>query len=71
MTYVNTPGALEDSRNHCVRLLDVILLPACETHVLVVTPLLYEHSVLPFRYVGELVEFSIQVIEVFYFHTNV
>ncbi|TEB30978.1 hypothetical protein FA13DRAFT_318648 [Coprinellus micaceus] len=63
MTYVNTPAALEDSRNHCVRLMDVILLPACETHALVVTPLLYEHSALPFRYVGELVEISIQIIE--------
>lgn len=64
MWYLSSAPATDDPRNHCVRLLDVILLPACETHVLVVMPLLYEHSILPFRRVGELVEISVQLIEV-------
>ena len=65
MTYISSPEALADARNRCVRLVDAIPLPACETHALVVTPLLYEHSTLPFRHIGELVEISIQLIEVF------
>ncbi|KAJ3520090.1 hypothetical protein NMY22_g12901 [Coprinellus aureogranulatus] len=51
----------DDIRNCCVPILDVILLPACETHAIIVMPLLYEHVHLPFRRVGELLEMGSQL----------
>ncbi|KAF5319772.1 hypothetical protein D9611_012865 [Ephemerocybe angulata] len=62
-SYVSSPPRPDDPRNHCVRLLDVILIPACETHAIMVMPLLYEHSVLPFRRAGELIELANQLTE--------
>ncbi|KAF5319785.1 hypothetical protein D9611_012884 [Ephemerocybe angulata] len=61
--FVSSPPQTKDLRNHCVPLLDVILIPACETHVLIVMPLLYENNKLPFRHAGELLEIAIQLTE--------
>lgn len=62
-SFVSSYPQTEDQRNHCVPLLDVILIPACETHVLIVMPLLYEHNELLFRHAGELLEMSVQLTE--------
>ncbi|KAF5329164.1 hypothetical protein D9611_013212 [Ephemerocybe angulata] len=62
-SFVSSYPQTEDRRNHCVPLLDVILIPACETHVLIVIPLLYEHNEIPFRHAGELLEITIQLTE--------
>ncbi|KAF6752094.1 hypothetical protein DFP72DRAFT_906092 [Ephemerocybe angulata] len=63
-SFVSSYPQTEDPRNHCVPLLDVILMPACETHVVIVMSRLYEHNELPFRHAGELLELAIQLTEV-------
>ncbi|KAJ3541854.1 hypothetical protein NMY22_g3730 [Coprinellus aureogranulatus] len=62
--YNSSPPRSDDPRNCCVPILDVILLPACETHAIIVMPLLYEHVHLPFRRVGELLEMGRQLSKV-------
>ena len=62
--YISSKPRSEDPRNCCVPILDVILIPACETHALIVTPLLYEHVRLPFRHSGELLEMAVQLSKV-------
>jgi hypothetical protein len=62
--YVSSKPRSDDPRNCCVPILDVILIPACETHALIVMPLLYEHVHLPFRRVGELLEMGQQLSKV-------
>ncbi|TEB20299.1 hypothetical protein FA13DRAFT_1801077 [Coprinellus micaceus] len=59
--YVSSKPLSDDPRNCCVPILDVVLIPACETHALIVMPLLYEHVHLPFRRVGELLEMGQQL----------
>lgn len=62
--YTSSGSRLKDPRNYCVPILDVILIPACETHAIIVMPLLYEHVHLPFRRVGELLEMGMQLSKV-------
>lgn len=62
--YVLSEPRTCDPRNHCVQVLDVILIPACETHAIIVTPLLYAHAHLLFRRVGEFVEIAEQLVDV-------
>ena len=62
--YVSSNPPSDDHRNCCVPILDVILIPACETHAIVVMPLLYEHVRLPFRRIGELLEMGVQLSKV-------
>ena len=62
--YTSAKPRLDDPRNCCVPILDVIPIPACETHAIIVMPLLYEHVRLPFRHVGELVEMGVQLSKV-------
>ncbi|KAJ3540745.1 hypothetical protein NMY22_g4173 [Coprinellus aureogranulatus] len=59
--YTSSPPRSDDPRNCCVPILDVVLLPACETHAVIVMPLLYQHVFLPFRRVGELLEMGRQL----------
>ncbi|KAJ3520093.1 hypothetical protein NMY22_g12902 [Coprinellus aureogranulatus] len=61
--YISSQPCSSDPRNHCIPLLDVIMIPACETHAIIVMPLLYEHIHLPFRRVGELLELGLQLSE--------
>ncbi|KAJ3523004.1 hypothetical protein NMY22_g11642 [Coprinellus aureogranulatus] len=61
--YVSSLPRTGDLRNHCVQILDVILIPACETHAIVVMPLLYAHAWLEFRHVGEFVEVAEQLVD--------
>ncbi|KAF5319796.1 hypothetical protein D9611_012866 [Ephemerocybe angulata] len=61
--YVSTEPRTDDPRNRCIPILDVIMIPACDTHAILVMPLLYEHSALPFRHVGELLEMTLQLAE--------
>ena len=62
--YISSKPRSEDPRNCCVPILDVILIPACETHAIVVMPLLYEHVRLPFRRIGEILEMGVQLSKV-------
>ncbi|TEB08738.1 hypothetical protein FA13DRAFT_1145981 [Coprinellus micaceus] len=59
--FTSSKPVSDDPRNCCVPILDVILIPACETHAVIVMPLLYEHVRLPFRHVGELLEMGVQL----------
>ncbi|KAJ3500021.1 hypothetical protein NMY22_g19401 [Coprinellus aureogranulatus] len=61
--YLSSKPRVDDRRNHCAPALDIVLIPACETHVIIVMPLLYEHIHLPFRRVGELLEMGLQLSE--------
>lgn len=62
--YLSTKPRTDDPRNRCVPILDVIVPPANEDFAIMVMPLLFSHSILPFRRVGELFEMSVQLAEV-------
>lgn len=62
--YVSSEPLTCDPRNRCVQVLDVILIPACETHIIIAMPLLYAHAHLLFRRVGEFVEIAEQLVDV-------
>jgi hypothetical protein len=55
-----------DPRNHCVPIYDVLQVPDDDELILLVMPLLHEHSgdELPFDTIGEAVEFIRQIFEV-------
>ena len=56
LMHLSSPSMREDPRNIRVPVLDVILIPACESHALIVMPMFWEHVALPFRCVGEVLE---------------
>jgi hypothetical protein len=51
-------------KNHCVPILDVLLLPGVQDQVFLVMPLLYENELPPFETIGEVIDFFRQIFEV-------
>jgi uncharacterized DUF497 family protein len=61
--YLNSPGILEDPRNHAVRIHDVLQVPDDDDKTLIVMDLLRKYNDPRFETVGEAVDFFSQVFE--------
>lgn len=61
---LSTPERLQDSRNHCVPILDFIEGDEEEYISFLVMPLLRKFNDPPFHFVGEIVDFVQQTLEV-------
>ncbi|KAH9481853.1 hypothetical protein JR316_0006383 [Psilocybe cubensis] len=53
----------KDVRNCCVPILDVIMIPCDDDHALLVMPQLLGFHHLPFRFLGEFCEFTLQILQ--------
>uniref|UniRef100_A0A8H7XN86 Protein kinase domain-containing protein n=1 Tax=Psilocybe cubensis TaxID=181762 RepID=A0A8H7XN86_PSICU len=53
----------KDVRNCCVPILDVIMIPCDDDHALLVMPQLLGFHFLPFRFLGEFCQFTLQVLQ--------
>ncbi|KAG6820826.1 hypothetical protein H0H93_011120 [Arthromyces matolae] len=66
-TLFSSPGLLQDSRNHCVPILEV-LDPADDSGLsFLVMPLLYSNHLVPFETVGEVINYIRQIFEGLHF----
>lgn len=62
--FLTSQAMLSDPRNRSVPILDVILLPHDDLEALIVMPLLFGFSLIPFRRVGEFSEAFLQFLQV-------
>ncbi|KAF9549827.1 kinase-like protein [Agrocybe pediades] len=63
VTLLSSAPMKEDRRNCSVPILDVLLSPVDDEYALIVMPFLASFDLLPFRFLGEFCEFSLQVLE--------
>jgi hypothetical protein len=61
--YLNSPGVVEDPRNHAVRIHDVLPVPGNDDEILIVMDLLRKYDDPKFETIGEAVDFFGQIFE--------
>lgn len=68
--YLSSEKNRGDRRNCAVPILDVIMIPGTDEKALLVMPYLLRFHLLPFRFLGEFCEFSLQILEVIRFRSS-